>query len=221
MSLDPDAETESQNTPRIVVAGDLCIDRLSIPVESHASQQDSPTPMNWQLRSGRHMYARRGGAWLTADFVEAAVGNSATVLKPAKEKLPLEHVPPDKIIHSMVTLGCSDRLRNKEKAPYWVVTHFEGYAGPPYSNKPEVKPVENDDRNAQILLLDDAGNGFRDDEKAWPQALNGESKPLVLYKVRRPLARGSLWEHLKVFHLDQTIALLSADATQTEMGPEP
>jgi len=136
----------------IVVAGDVCIDWLSVPIES-LRPEDSPPPMNWQLRDGRHMFARAGGTWLTADFVAAAVGKSAQVLKPTEEKDPLENVPPDEIIHSMLMLGSSDRLRDKEEVPYWVVKKFDGYAGPLDSKRSKVKSVKNDARDAQIVLL--------------------------------------------------------------------
>jgi hypothetical protein len=99
------------------------------------------------------MFARRGGAWLTADFLEAVVGNSATVRKPAKGRVRLENVPPDEIIHSMLMLGSSDRVRDKETVAYWVVKNFDGYAGPLDSKLSKVKSVANDVRDAEILLL--------------------------------------------------------------------
>lgn len=219
MPTNPDVKTNPWSISKIIVAGDVCIDWLSILVDSHVPKQDSPPPMNWQLRGGRHMYARRGGAWLTADFVEAAVGDSATVLKPAEEKLSLANIPPEDVIHSMLTLRPSDRQRNKENVPYWVVTHFDGYAGPANAGDLKVIPAGQDDRDAQLVLLDDAGNGFRDSEAAWPLAIKDDRcKPLVLYKVRRPLAKGQLWERLKALHLDRTIALLSADELRGEGG---
>ena len=217
MTSRPAPKRKSVQSPCIVVAGDVCIDWLSIPVESLVPGPDSSQPMNWQLRGGRHMYARRGGAWLTADFVEAAVGDRAKVAKPQPEPN-LENVPPEKIIHSMLTLGGSDRVRDRENIPHWVVTRFDGYAGPASPKKPEVKSVENDDEHAQIVLLDDAGNGFRDNKDVCPLALKLECKPLVLYKVRRPLGEGALWERLKAFHLERTIVLLGADELRGEGG---
>src|SRR5438128_12574402 len=109
MVAKPVSKTNPQTIPKIVVAGDVCIDWLSIPMETHVTEVDSHPPMNWQLRGGRHMYARRGGAWLTADFAEAAVGGSASVLKSAQAEFPLANLPPEKIIHSMLTLGRNDR----------------------------------------------------------------------------------------------------------------
>src|SRR5438128_3729098 len=127
MVAKPVSKTNPQTIPKIVVAGDVCIDWLSIPVESLVTEVDSPPPMNWQLRGGRHMYARRGGAWLTADFIEAAVKGSATVCKP-EARPHLEAVPPDEIVHSMLLL---DRFPGKDvKETVWRLREFEGFAGP-------------------------------------------------------------------------------------------
>ena len=203
----------SKVVPIIVVAGDVCIDWLSIVVDPVAS--NVTPPMNWQLVGGRHMYARPGGAWLTADFVKAAVGDRARVLKPEGEP-ELANVPPEKIIHSMLMLDRRPRERNREKVMFWAVSKFEGYAGPPPGEQPVIKAVENDEKDVTIVMLDDAGNGFRDDTNAWPAALNKDCKPLVIYKVRRPLMEGQLWERLKGSHLERTIALLSADELRGE-----
>jgi len=174
--------------------------------------------MNWELRGGHHMYARRSGAWLTADLVEAAVGSSAKVVKPADDELDLENIPPQKIIHSMLMLDRRDRERKKEKVPYWVVADFDGYAGPPQSQKPDVKRIARDYRDAEVVLLDDSGNGFRTTRRAWPSALSGPGAPLVLYKVRRPLCKGPLWRLLRDSHLKRTIALVPVDELRGDGG---
>ena len=207
----------SRRSPRVIVAGDVCIDWLSIPVDSLVPDPKSTEPMNWELRGGRHMYARRGGAWLTADLVEAAIASFAKVVKP-EEAPHLENIPPEQIIHSMLTLNRGDRDRNKEKVPHWVVAHFDGYAGPPQSQRPDVKPSERDYRNAEIVLLDDSGNGFRNRRQAWPLALSSPGAPLVLYKVRRPLCKGPLWKFLRRSHLKRTIALVTADELRGDGG---
>lgn len=212
--MSSDIDAKSSPVPIVVVAGDVCIDWLSIPIESLVPEAGS-NPLNWQLRGGRHMYARRGGAWLTADFLEQAVGTAAKVLKPVKEGLELENVPPSKIIHSMIMLRPRKRKPKNEEVDYWAADSFEGYAGPPYPKPPELKGVETDDRNAALVLLDDAGNGFRDHEYVWPLALNEKSQPIVLYKIRRPLCEGQLWIRLKN-HLSGTIALIGADELRGE-----
>lgn len=212
MSSDP---TKS-SPPVIVVSGDLCIDWLSIPVESMVAEPEAEL-MNWQLRDGRHMYAVLGGAWLTAAFTREAVGPSAIVIGQKPEPHP-ENVPPDDIIHSMLMLGPSDRERDNKKEPHWVVTHFEGFAGPDDDKSSRVTGVERKVPGASIVLLDDAGNGFRDRQNVWPAELSNESRPLVLYKVRRPLCKGKLWKRLTKTHLPRTIALLGADELRGEGG---
>lgn len=211
MASSPILKKPSRRKPRIVVAGDVCVDWLSIPVDSLVPVPGATKPMNWQLHGGHHMYARRGGAWLTADLVEAAVDGLSNVSKPADEDLDLENIPPQKIIHSMFTLDRRDRERQKEKVPHWVVAHFDGYAGPPPLEQPSVKKVAKDDRDAEIVLIDDSGNGFRNKKTAWPSALFGSSAPLVLYKVRRPLCEGRLWNLIRRSHLKRTIAFVTAD----------
>ncbi|HJZ68096.1 MAG TPA: hypothetical protein VKF81_08250 [Blastocatellia bacterium] len=59
--------SSKSSAPVIVVVGDVCIDWLSIPVDSMVPSPEAE-PMNWQLRGGRHMYARRGGAAAAAGF---------------------------------------------------------------------------------------------------------------------------------------------------------
>ncbi len=203
---------------RIVVAGDVCIDWVSVPVESLARSGTGPEPRNWQLRGGRHMYALRGGAWLTAVLVEAAVaGSPHEVVKPAAEPH-LESVAPERIIHSMLSLDGRERARDGRSAACWTVASFEGYAGPPPGQSAEVLPPEQgrDDPAAELVVLDDAGNGFRDAEAAWPTALAQAHRPLVLLKIRRPLATGALWQRLEAFHFERTIALLSANELRGE-----
>ena len=202
---------KSSAKPAIAVAGDVCIDWLSVPVPRTNSGL-----MNWQLRDGRHMYAHRGGAWLTADFVAQAVGASARVLKPAREERDLESVAPEEIIHSMIMLRRGRRDRDKDEVPYWVATSFEGYAGPSYPKRPSVKRVTRDSTRVKLVLLDDAGNGFRDRRDTWPLALARGRRPLILYKVSRPLSEGGLWSRLKRFHLERTIAMLGADELRGE-----
>jgi hypothetical protein len=210
------SRNKNSSPPAVVVAGDVCIDWLSIPVAPVASvaRELGSSPLNWELMGGRHMYARRGGAWLTADFV-AAAGNAARVSKP-KGQPRLTSVPPEKIIHSMLMLDRRERERDHQKVLVWAVSAFEGYAGPPPGMRPTTMPVENDNARARIVVLDDAGNGFRDDEKAWPAALDRSREPTIIYKVRRPLREGKLWKQLHAFHLSRTIVVLSADELRGE-----
>ncbi len=151
------------------------------------------------------MYARRGGAWLTVDWTEHAAGDKAIVRKPeARENL--EAIPPSKLIHSMLMLAPFSHRRGTDECKVWGVHEFEGYAGPLEGEHPQtlLRP-DGDDRGATIVVLDDAGNGFRDDtsKSQWPAAVKS-GVPIMLYKVRRPLFSGALWEQLRAQHLGRT-----------------
>lgn len=197
----------SDSLRSIVVAGDVCIDWLSIFVDPVVGQ----IPNNWQLKGGRHMFARRGGAWLTADLVAAAARGKTRVCKPECRDQ-LEAISPNELIHSMLVLDRFPRQRDGKKVYVWGVRGFEGFAGPADGHliKPPPRP-ECDDPQAEIVVLDDAGNGFRDQEVLWPAAIRGDAQPTVLYKVRRPLLQGPLWEQLSKSHLPRTIVFLNAD----------
>lgn len=195
----------------IVVAGDVCIDWLSIPIEPVAVEGSGSAPANWQLRGGRHMYSRRGGAWLTADFTLHAVRGRARVCKP-EEREPLASIPPDELIHSMLMLDSFPRERDKKAAYVWGVRKAEGFAGPGDGKLLKEPPrAQCDDPNVAIVVLDDAGNGFRDDPALWPEALQSDKKPIVIHKIRRPLFEGPMWDCLRNGHLDRTIAVLNAN----------
>ena len=77
--------------------------------------------------------------------------------------------------------------------------------------------VENDDPNAEIVVIDDGGNGFRDEEPAWPAALRDKRKEsLLVLKTYHPLARGRLWELLQRAHAKRLVVVVSADDLRTE-----
>ena len=43
------------------------------------------------------------------------------------------------------------------------VKKFNGFCGPE-NNYPPILPIENDDEKAEMVIIDDAGNGFREDQ---------------------------------------------------------
>src|SRR5205823_1608884 len=117
-------------------------------------------------------------------------------------------------IHSILMLAPGERVRSDKKVVTWVVQHFDGFAGPLEDHRPEVMGIESDAADADIVLLDDAGNGFRDSTKL-PKALEGRTA-VVIWKVRRPLCKGALWKSIEARHLPRTIAVLSADELRGE-----
>ena len=61
------------------------------------------------------------------------------------------------------------------------------------------------------MVLDDAGNGFRDSKAAWPGAVKKGKKPIVVVKMSGPMAHGALWEELQKHHADRMVVIINAD----------
>ena len=65
---------------------------------------------------------------------------------------------------------------------------------------------------ADLVVLHDAGLGFRDDSGLWPPAIGGEDAdgPWVLLRMARPVAEGELWQRLEPI-AKRTIVVIHID----------
>lgn len=87
----------------------------------------------------------------------------------------IEMTPPESVVHSLVELDCfpSSSLKKDEENLVYRVKRFHGFSGP-VTGAPRLLPVASDDPGVDIVILDDAGNGFRDAAELWPRALGAE-----------------------------------------------
>jgi hypothetical protein len=207
--------------PVIVVAGDVTVDWLAqsdVDWLASARARDSgggPADrrhQNWQLRRGTRMEARPGGALLLAREIALALGGSTPQAVIRTHHLrDLRNVSPDRALHSVVELtpgsGRDQSLR---------VDRYLGFSGP-LDGAPDPLPVAHDDPAAQLVVLDDAGNGFRDHPEVWPAALGASGRaPLVIMKVSRPLSGGPLFTRVREAHRDRLILVINADDLRAE-----
>jgi hypothetical protein len=157
------------------------------------------------------MVARPGGAILTARMISAALG--APVRAPRLENL--DALSPEQALRSLVILD-QFSITDSDKARVWRVGRFCGYHGPANGDCPQFA-VDGDGGPADIVVIDDAGNGFRETEACWPAALkSGGKKPIVILKMSSPLNRGRLWEFLHKEFADKLIVVLTADSLRAE-----
>ena len=178
------------DTKKIVVAGDVTIDWLQWRVDEQDPEDEKGQKRpNWELYKGMAMTPLRGGALLLADLVAAAT--DLPVLAPKLRNL--HNVPPSKVLHSNVlvakfphTLKESRRKEDQAKQVFRVKEYL-GYCGP--GTAQDRLQVKDDSPDADLVILDDAGNGFRDKEEIWPKALR-ERGPLIILKMSRPLQTG-------------------------------
>jgi hypothetical protein len=182
---------------QIVVTGDVAIDHLylSVPPTAEGTQ-------NWSYYPTYHAFVLPGGAFLLADFTKnalAAMNIQASISSPQPpENLEGEHA--SDMVHAKMLLGSYRQIEeNKEKKETKEVNkirikNYLGYSRSPAVN--EYKPSLSEQPDyADMLILDDAGNGFRDDESNFPKCLN-DKQTLIIYKMSRPLTDGPLWKRI-------------------------
>lgn len=213
--------------PAIVVAGDVTVDWLAasnvdwlaLARKRAAGAPASEAPkrhQNWQLFRGTRMEARPGGALLLAREIELAV--QGIVPRPAVRTHRLQdirNVSPVQVLHSVVELAPYP-VRESDGPTVLRVGRFQGFSGPP-DGALEPLPLAADDPEAGIVVLDDAGNSFRDRPDVWPRALIAPRKrPVVVMKVARPLSGGPLFERVRAGHRDRLILVVNADDLRAE-----
>lgn len=160
------------------------------------------------------MAARPGGVLLLAQMIEEAL-SSVRVAAPVLPK-PIEDIKPKEVLHSILMLdefAYSVQEKDADNSVYRI-RKMGGFNGPANG---AIRPLAVSDYDAQadIIVLDDVGNGFRDDRSVWPQALKEGKNPNVVLKMSRPLAQGKLWDLVQK-HAERLVVVVSADDLRSE-----
>ncbi len=200
---------------KIVVVGDVAIDWVNYPVS--AEEQGD----NWRLYDAHHYHALRGGALLQAKFIREVCAHDGLKVEVVSHRSPtrITVVPPSEVIHSNVTLANfptgEDRKNSKLR-----VNRFLGYMGPSGKDQPspQLAELDGDPSGAEIIVVDDAGNGFRNRPDSWPISPEVMRKSTVVYKVSRPLAEGALWRELLQNAPSNLVVLVNAADIRTVAG---
>ena len=195
--------------PKIVVTGDVTIDWFEVATPSkESSSTEGRYEFNWETYPTIHRFARPGGAFLLAKLVRSAT--QATVMAP--ELADIEGVPLTKAIRSFASLRPYPYSVTQGQRTVYRIDEFKGFAG---DKSVLPLPVKNDDPNADLVVLDDASNGFRNKrfQRMWPKGLES-SHSYVILKMSRPLLRGDLWESLQKRAERLTVILTADDLRQ-------
>jgi hypothetical protein len=111
--------------------------------------------------------------------------------------------------------------RSRGEPSAWRVEEFLGH-----DHCPSARPVEpadwrrvvDDVPDADLVVLDDAGLGFRDHDDLWPQAIAKRRHPWILVKMAVPVADGPLWTLLHREHSDRLVVVMTVnDLRRTEV----
>jgi hypothetical protein len=195
---------------RIVVCGDAAIDLLQWQSQPEFTNNNCDTPNhNWLLFSGFQNKKVPGGSLLFANMVSAAC--RAEVISQYLEDI--DSIPPEKVIHSLAILDkypLSPEQKDAKDTIYRV-KQFCGFSGPA-TEPPKPLSIQNDNSHATLVVIDDTGNGFRDERDVWPLSIKTENEfPYVILKMSRPLATGDLWDNVSQNHAKKLIVIISAN----------
>ena len=201
-------------TVKIVVAGDVSVDWYYWPRPSYSSKEDT----NWKLYEGIDTNPQLGGATLLAEWLR-------DILRIRTEESP----------YSLASQSCEDLIRKslsevlhtnvyldlfppfsssdtKEEVKVYRVKNYLGHiASVDNKQHPASLEILEDRQDADIVIIYDAGDGFRFEKEAWPEALKGDRKPVVIYNMYPPLFKGDLWKHILRYHKEKLILIMNAD----------
>jgi hypothetical protein len=186
----------------------------------------------WEAATCSRLRWQRGGAGLLADLIDGVakrihckpaieVRQQGTPRRPAAPEDPVIGPEDKRYHHSFASwkphefaAKGSKAAEGHEKAdPAWRVSEFEGINQCETTEPPgDWAKVENDDPDAELVILDDANLGFRDqrDRHLWPASLTEPGKtPWVLVKMSRPVAKGDLWEWLCEKHAEKLVVVMT------------
>ncbi|MGA7075125.1 MAG: RyR domain-containing protein [Halobacteriota archaeon] len=178
----------------------------------------------WSADDTTCIYWQRGGSALLADLVETTAqelhrnGSAQFSLRQtaAPRDPGIVHTDNPEYHHSYAMWSL---FKYSEKAPLdqektaWRVEEFLGMDRARSDSVHEWQTVVDDTPDADLVILDDAGLGFRDHPELWPSALTAEGThhPWILLKMASPLAQGPLWEHLHRNCSDRLIAVATVE----------
>jgi len=192
-----------ENKFRIAVSGDICINSLY-----WITDPQNNKGLNWQNNLNIHSVLLPGEALLLAKFLMLAIG--PCILSP--EIQDLDSIALKDFITATAEVDLFPVFTNKKSNDkVYRVKRFLGFSGP-VSEISKLLPIENDDANVEMVVIDDENNGYHSNENFWPLALKTLGKtPIVLYKMSNPIHSTILWERLEKHHIDKTIVIINSD----------
>ncbi|HEY42551.1 MAG TPA: ATPase [Anaerolineae bacterium] len=209
--------SQEKNIKKIVVTGDVTMDW-------NLARDLSERGERWRIDRCSRIWWQRGGAALQADLIEALATStpdkdqiSYRIYQPATPMDPVQHGDPR--YHHSYALWSPFKSGDRT---VWRVAQYLGIdhcLWDESSEEDQTLRVVDDPTEVDIVVLDDAGLGFRDRPALWPKSLqNREQKPWVILKMSKPVAEGPLWDHLfEAYAKNLIIVTTIADLRQTEV----
>jgi hypothetical protein len=194
----------------ILVTGDVVLDH-------NIYEGTRLTPDDLESR-GSQYHEMPGGALLTYELLKHLAGDRvhfglAQTSTEALRKWPQQ-------FHTRATWRLVANGKEPKDGKHWALSQQMGYG----DNEPKPYPASLAPGSSEppaILVLDDAGLGFREAARCWPVYLKRDARPdeleWVILKMSRPLGTGGLWNNLKTDQWrDRLVLIVSADQLRSE-----
>ncbi len=206
--------TSTQVSPKIVVVtGDVTMDWNLARVRHTNSASPS-----WTADDCTSASQQRGGAALLAEVIEALAPmvqhDGGAMYRILQTAVPRDPVSPSdgRFHHAYATWSLFPSRDQKQRV--WRVETFLGLDRCRHDTLEGAQGwqrVVDDSPEADLVILDDADLGFRDQPELWPQALRATGtgrRPWILVKIARPVAQGPLWDMLQIQHAERLIVVM-------------
>jgi hypothetical protein len=204
--------------PSILVDGDLTIDW-------HLARRRSQpgVTLAWTLLDTVQVYHEPGGAFLLRKLVKGIIdalpAGGPRVTVHAVEPLTSPIQPGDpRFRHAVATWSLfpySTERRHENEPRSWRVDELLGIDPDTVSSDrrtPAASALTIDDP-ISIVVLDDAGLGYREDSARWPRAITRkiDTPPWIVLKMAHPIAEGPLWKKLISDHAEHLVVVVTVD----------
>ncbi len=194
----------------ILVTGDIVLDH-----NLYAGTRLTPDDKGGQ---GSLYHESPGGALLTYGLLKELV--------PGQVRFGLAQTTPGDLrdwpqqFHTRATWHLVPNGKEPKDGKHWALDRQLGYGETELKPYPASLPSGPPDC-PEILVLDDAGLGFREASQCWPACLGSDTRPSglewVILKMSRPLAAGSLWAKLKTEGWrDRLVLIVSSEQLRNE-----
>jgi hypothetical protein len=200
----------------VVVAGDVTVDWNLARIHRTDGGVSS-----WNANDWTRAHCRRGGAALLADLLESvtrqlrAAGGADWQVRRADGSAHSVDPEDRAYHHSYAVWSLFEKTTGDRQRRAWRVAEYLGLDRGSADVAPAARKwntVANDTPDAHLVVLDDAGLGFREHREFWPSAISTKGRhPWILLKIAPPVAQGELWEHLHRECADRLIVVMTVD----------
>ena len=209
---------KSDSEKTVVVTGDVTVDWH---IANTRRVESSGT--TWSAGESTRAFWQRSGAALLADLIEAVAADLREHKLGSFDVRSLSWftdpvLPGDPRLHHSYAMWSLHKYGDKppldHEKPAWRVERFLGLdrADDAAVAASGLHHLTDEPAAPEIVVLDDAGLGFRDRRDWWPAAITAkDSQPWIVLKMARPIAQGELWDHLHRYHAERLIVVMTVD----------